>query len=614
MNIITIIRSFFLKIVSKLNAMGKSNSHSRRIEQRLKPPEKGRVSAASTTDRNLTRPGKSEIQKASLNKINQIIIDSSDLDEMLDEILRQIQKAFQCDRVWIANFVINQNRFQIMNEYTLPEWPGALETNKKIAMSRPAISRIREIADKGDIMFLDHAAVRKFEDDTGHTYGMKSMMIAPVYADSKVIWLFGLQQCSAEKVWTEAEQDFFKQLGQRVTDGLNNMLLHRELNRAKNYIDSVINSMPSVLIGINSKLEINGLNLKAENSTQVKFADAEGKKLHLVFPHLKPYFGKIRQALKEKRVVELNKIPRQINQNLCYENITIYPLIQRKVREAVIRIDEVTDHVRLETIMIQSEKMLTVGGLAAGMAHEINNPLAGMMQNAQVVGNRLLKDFPANHAAALEAGITMDDIRSYLTKRNIPRMLENINEAGRNAAKIVKNMLYFAREGVGTRDYHDLAGIIDATIDLARYDYNLKKKYDFKNIEIVREYTSDVPKIMCEASMIQQVILNILKNGTEAMSEKFARDCDRVKPRFNIRLFKEDQMVCIIIKDNGQGMTDEVLKHACDPFFTTKGPDKGTGLGLSVSYFIIVENHKGEIAIESTLGVGSSFIIKLPVT
>ena len=460
---------------------------------------------------------------------------------------------------------------------------------------------------------LNQRAVKQLSSATNRVYNLKSMMILPIHVEEDATWLFGLDQCDKEKVWTLAEQDFFKQVGQRITDGLNNMLLHSKLRDAKNYIGSIIDSMPSVLIGVDNDFKITELNSKAENDAGIKISEVEGNKLCSVFPYLESQLGKITHAMKEQQVTGETKVPRQINGDLCYENITIYPLVDETVKGAVIRIDEVTEQVRLEEMMIQSEKMLSVGGLAAGMAHEINNPLAGMMQNAEVIKNRLLKDLPANKDAAFEAGMSMEIIKDYLSKRKIPEMLENIRKAGDNAATIVQNMLSFAHERTGEKELNNLVELIDKTIELAQHDYNLKKKYDFRDIEIIREYDTNLPDIMCEASMIQQVIFNILKNGTEAMFGKFDNVSDKTKPKFLISISKENNRVCIAIEDNGPGMSDDIAKRIFDPFFTTKGPDQGTGLGLSVSYFIITENHRGEITVESIPEQGSIFKIKLPV-
>ena len=260
--------------------------------------------------------------------------------------------------------------------------------------------------------------------------------------------------------------------------------------------------------------------------------------------------------------------------------------------------------------MIQSEKMLSIGGLAAGMAHEINNPLAGMMQNAQVLLNRFSHTFPADEKAAMEAGTTLPVIKDFMEKRNVLQILQSIHDAGHQAARIVENMLSFARKGDSTRHKQNIYEVMDKTIELAQNDYDLKKKYDFRQFEIIREYEPDLPLVPCESSKIQQVIFNILKNATEAMvGEKLA---DK-KPTLILRLRKDENKIHMEIEDNGPGMNEETSKRIFEPFFTTKEIDKGTGLGLSLSYFIIVEDHGGEMDIESAPGKGTKFIIRLPV-
>ncbi len=274
---------------------------------------------------------------------------------------------------------------------------------------------------------------------------------------------------------------------------------------------------------------------------------------------------------------------------------------------------DVTERKRLEEMMVQSEKMLYVGGLAAGMAHEINNPLAGMMQTANVMNDRLSKlDMPANRRAAEEAGTTMEAICSFMETRGIIKMLEGIRASGSRMAKIVTNMLSFARKSDSTTSIHKLADLLEQAIDMAGSDYDLKKKFDFRQIEIIREFEENLPDIPCESSKIQQVLLNILRNGAEAMQE----ENDRTKhPRFILRLRHEKKagMIRLEIEDNGPGMDEVTRKRLFEPFFTTKPVGVGTGLGLSVSYFIISENHGGTISVESIPGSGASFIIRLPL-
>jgi len=271
---------------------------------------------------------------------------------------------------------------------------------------------------------------------------------------------------------------------------------------------------------------------------------------------------------------------------------------------------DISGQKRAQEMMIQSEKMMSVGGLAAGMAHEINNPLAGMIQTAEVMGRRLCDiEMPANQQAAREIGIHMDDIKAFMGKRGILHMVAAINNSGRRMADIVNNMLSFARKSNSTASSHSLADLIDKTLELATTDFDLKKHYDFKSIKITKQYDAEVPHIICEGAKIQQVLLNIFKNGAQAMQEAGTK-----MPAFIIRTdFKKNQKKVVIeIEDNGPGMDEKVRKRIFEPFFTTKPPGVGTGLGLSVSYFIIAENHCGEMAVKSQKGCGSTFVIHLP--
>lgn len=185
-----------------------------------------------------------------------------------------------------------------------------------------------------------------------------------------------------------------------------------------------------------------------------------------------------------------------------------------------------------------------------------------------------------------------------------------INETGNRAARIVKNMLGFARKSDTSFETHDLSDVLRKTIELARSDYNLKKRYDFKQIKIIEDFDADTPPVLCDQGKIQQVFLNILKNGAEAM---FAHKKRNGLPRFILRIYKEALFVCVEIEDNGPGMDETTRKRLFEPFFTTKPVGDGTGLGLSVSYFIIVKDHNGEMTVESMPLQSTKFIIKLPL-
>lgn len=219
-------------------------------------------------------------------------------------------------------------------------------------------------------------------------------------------------------------------------------------------------------------------------------------------------------------------------------------------------------------------------------------------------------DLPANAEAARACGINLAALSEYLEQRKVTGMLEAARNSSLRAAKIVDNMLSFSRKGGAAVSPHDLGELLDQTVELAGSDYDLKKKYDFKQVEIVRGYATDLPVVPCEATKLQQVFLNLLKNGAQAMAEQEDRS---EPPRFVLRTIREGDTARIELEDNGPGMNEEVRKRLFEPFFTTKGVGEGTGLGLSVSYFIVTENHRGTMTVESSLRVGTKFIIRLPM-
>lgn len=276
-------------------------------------------------------------------------------------------------------------------------------------------------------------------------------------------------------------------------------------------------------------------------------------------------------------------------------------------------VNDVTERKKTEEMIIQSEKMMSVGGLAAGMAHEINNPLSGMMQSAQVIKNRLTREQPANLEAAREAGTDLSVIRTFAEQRQILRQLDNIVQAGSNAAKIVENMLNFARSGSGTLEHCDLGELMDNAVILAENDYDLKKKYDFREIRITREYAGDLPLVPCEESKIQQVLFNLLKNASQAMHAFRVQKGGNEPPRLVLHAFRQGDWACMEVADNGPGMDEETRRRIFEPFFTTKQKDQGTGLGLSVSYFIVVDDHGGRMSVESAPGKGARFKVSLPL-
>ena len=274
----------------------------------------------------------------------------------------------------------------------------------------------------------------------------------------------------------------------------------------------------------------------------------------------------------------------------------------------IVSVVDVTEQKKNQEVMIQTEKMVSLGGLAAGMAHEINNPLGAIIQGVQNVIRRLDPGFNKNLETANRLGLDLHLVKTYMDDRGILKFLESIQESGKRAADIITNMLTFSRRSQSKIQSMDLIQIIENTLELAGKDYDLKRKFDFRNIKIIKEFDPELIYVPCVETEIAQVFLNLLKNAAQAMAE------DREKQHIIILRGKVDgQMARIEIEDNGPGMEPFVIKRIFEPFYTTKPVGQGTGLGLSVSYMIVTQKHNGTLDVESEKGKGARFIIRLPL-
>lgn len=385
----------------------------------------------------------------------------------------------------------------------------------------------------------------------------------------------------------------------------------KEMARMRHYLQNIVDSMPSILIGVDLNGCITQWNQEAFKLTRIEQNRVLGKNVVSVFPRFKEHMELIESAILNKSTIKVEKVQHPAKAGNNYADIMIYPIIVKKVEGVVLRIDDVTHRVRMQDVMVQTEKMMSVGGLAAGMAHEINNPLGGMLQSAQNVIRRISPELPANHQAAKECGTSMDVILNYMKKRKITHFIEGIRASGEKAHQIVANMLNFSRKSESLKEPVLLDDLLDKTISLAAHDYDLKKKYDFRHIAIVREFEPGMKPVPCVATEIEQVILNLLRNAAQAMASQ-TKSSEKVS-KITLGLFTRNSFAVISVKDNGPGMEPSTLKRVFEPFYTTKDIGIGTGLGLSVSYFIVSSNHNGSIEVESEPGTGTTFTICLPL-
>ncbi|MGO4310392.1 PAS domain-containing sensor histidine kinase [Pseudomonas sp. KB_15] len=386
--------------------------------------------------------------------------------------------------------------------------------------------------------------------------------------------------------------------------------IEKKLTGFQNYLNSIIDSMPSALIALDEQLYVTQWNQEASALSGTRLDEALNQPIFLAFEPLKPFLPQLKQTVEQHTVAKIERVTWLKDDDPRHYALTFYPLMGGAGRGVVIRIDDITQRLSLEEMMVQSEKMLSVGGLAAGMAHEINNPLGAILHNVQNIRRRLSPDLPKNLELAEHAGIELTTVNQYLQIREVPQLLDGIQQAGARAAKIVTHMLSFSRRSTRQMAPCDLPALIDQAVEIAGNDFDLAIGFDFKGQAIIRQFDPALGPVPGTANELEQVLLNLLKNAAQAIHQ---RDDDSEPGRIILRTRLNPPWAEIQVEDNGIGMSESVRKRTFEPFFTTKEIGQGTGLGLSVSYFIITNNHKGQMEVQSTLGQGTCFTLRLPL-
>lgn len=433
-------------------------------------------------------------------------------------------------------------------------------------------------------------------------------------------WAFARQRRSRAQLaeWEDAYHSIESQLEDRTQKlrSINNMLYgeiaqheqtEEKLRKAQDYLSSIINSMPSVLVSVTATGQITHWNTSAERATDVTSADVAGKLLWEAYPNLPVTLEIILQTITNgtPHVMESTKL--ESHGKTYYTDITVYPLIAENIQEAVILIDDVTMRIMMENRMIQNEKMFSLGELAAGMAHEINNPLGAILQSVQNIERRLSPELPKNFEVANSLDLDLVRMNRYIEEREIRSFLKNISDAGERSARIVSNMLGFSRSSQ-QHSATDLNALVENCIELMESHFEITRNDGNVHIQLERQLAENLPAVSCSAPEIQQVLLNIIRNAVQALAGS-----ESAAPLIAVSTGFDGQHAWIRIADNGPGITPEVRRHIFEPFFTTKEVGQGTGLGMSISYFIITEHHHGTIDIDSSPGKGASFIIRLPL-
>jgi len=361
-----------------------------------------------------------------------------------------------------------------------------------------------------------------------------------------------------------------------------------ELQYLQNYLSNIIDSMPSVLVGVDRESRVTQWNVTAEKITGISADAARGKFFSEVFSDTAIDQQQITQSIQTKSINRITNHTRKTKTGSKIENITVYPLITNGSEGVVIRIDDITKEHELEEQLHQSRKMDAIGQLAGGVAHDFNNMLAGIMGAAQLL------QLPARK----------------LDKKGL-EYVNMILDASQNASDLTAKLMAFGRKENVASTPVDIHKIIDETLAL------LKRTID-KKIVLSVDTHAENHNVVGDNSALQNIFMNLGINAAHAMTDGGeitieTKNITLEKTYCDLSPFdiSPGNYIEIMICDTGTGIPLTNLKKIFEPFFTTKKQGEGTGLGLAAVYGTI-KNHRGAVTVYSEVGTGTVFRLYLP--
>lgn len=419
-------------------------------------------------------------------------------------------------------------------------------------------------------------------------YYVKSMLATPLTVRGRTVGVLAAYNKRGGD-FTEIDFDLFSSLASSVSEAIENAWLfqrirqrHQELLEGRNTLQALIDGIPNPIYTISDDWQLVGVNKTKADQLGVTSDSLVGRICYRVFYDREEpcEHCAVARTLNEK--VERHWSVRWLGEDHLPREwaVSAYPIPgkQASSARAVLVWQDKTEERRLENSLMQAGKLAAIGQLAAGVAHEINNPLTAINANAQM----------------LKMVMPVED-------ENF-ESVDLIVRAGERAAKVVRGLLDFARQEQYSFTSGDVNESLQEALDLVRYQLQTS------NITINKQFDDSLPLIVASWEHLKSVWLNLLLNARDALLQAHGDPTLDISTRGR----EDGQSIQVVVHDNGKGMTSAETAHIFEPFYTTKGPGQGTGLGLATCHRII-EQHGGEITVASKPGEGTTFLITLPL-
>jgi PAS domain S-box-containing protein len=430
-----------------------------------------------------------------------------------------------------------------------------------------------------------------YVDEFCHLAKEKLFALAYIPISGKEGKVLGVIQVGSRKpgYFSQEDKDVLELIGNRIGVAIENAALQDQYIKSEEKYRTLFNSDPHPIFILDSKtLHILDLNQRAEDSygysreelLEKDFLQLGDKGDEDLTEGLKNLSADKSLLINKKRHYRKDGQPFYVHINMCYAKYGEIDVI-------IAATTDITEVVEKETQLIQAGKMTTLGVMAAGMAHEINQPLNVIQVCADFFLKMLNRGQPVKE----------EDLRM---------MANDIVANVERASGVIKHVRDFARQSEPVRSRVKINDPINDVFKVLGHQLKVHE------VKVELDLNPDIPEVLAEHNRLEQVFINLVSNAIDAMDEKAARPDNTDKEKhLTIRSYAENGHVIVKVIDTGTGMSEEVKNKIFEPFYTTKKVGKGTGLGVSISYGIVKDYH-GSIEIESEVGAGTTFTLKFP--
>ncbi|WP_369345596.1 GAF domain-containing sensor histidine kinase [Caldalkalibacillus mannanilyticus] len=515
---------------------------------------------------------KKNMQLEIINEVTKGFNVDTSMDVMLHNILEKLNQIFTLERLYLA--VVDHNQLLLANVYPLDSsklqrgtiFPKENSLFQTVFETKQPVTK-HIIPNKAEKMFFEDAILTQTD--------AQFFILYPLVCKGEVIGVFGFES-NHQFDFAPGDYVFFQQLSDQLAACIENMNLYHAVLKSKKQWEETFRSVPSMIFvidrneritlcneAVNRFVKLDDPSIYQQTFHQLLEIDAKDSPLTEAYQTLKAT---------SKQLTILNRI--------C--ELHCYPSLNEKnvMTEIIVSMNDITEKLQIEGQLIHSGKLAAIGEMAAGVAHELNNPLTAVLGNSQLL------------------------LRTTNKEKVEYKLLEDIQQCGIRCKHIISSLLTFSRQDEYVFQECSLNKAVEQVLNLVRY------QIERQNIQIELHLDHHVSTINGSLQQIEQIAINLLLNAKQAL-EEMEVDNKKIVIETCEMVIEQQKKVCLRITDNGAGIKAPDIQTIFNPFFTTKKATKGSGLGLSVSLGI-AKAHGGTIEVESKEGKGSVFTLVLP--